>query len=120
MNANVASVVMSVSEQVLSLLGKLAEKNAEIHMADAEKFESRDLLELRLAQLEFSRHAFDSSIKELQETRAAVIEAQRAEIDVSRSKVENERTRLENERMRLSLGENERQKTVKRARRERW
>lgn len=120
MNANVASVVMGVSEQVLSLLGRIAESSAEIHMADSGNLASQDLLQLRLAQLEFSRHVYDSSIKELQETRAAVIEAQRAEVDVSRSKVENERMRLENERMRLSLSENERQKTVKRARRARW
>lgn len=118
MNANVASVVMGVSEQVLSLLGKLAENSAEIHMADSGNLASHDLLQLRLAQLEFSRHVYDSSIKELQETRAAVIEAQRAEVDVSRSKVENERMRLENERMRLS--KNERTQSVKRARRARW
>ena len=118
MNANVASVVMGVSEQVLALLGRIAENSAEIHMADSGNLASQDLLQLRLAQLEFSRHAYDSSIKELQEMRAEVIEAQRAQLDVSRMRAENERMRLENERMRLS--KNERTQSVKPARRARW
>jgi hypothetical protein len=107
MNAEVATVIDTVITHGTALLVKMIEATQEMNNADAAKMESSDLLKLRLEQVAVSQHVFDISIKELRETRAAVIEAQRAELEISRMRLENERMRLQNQ-------------SVKPARRARW
>lgn len=99
------TVIAQFGGKALDTLTRACIASEAMHVEDAKNMESEHLLQLRLAQLELSRHTNDQVFRLLEEAMADFRTLQVERLSVSRIEAEARAQEAENERMRL---ENER------------